>query len=193
MPLPAGWVDLDRSGPATDLTLAVLLVNTVDELEQPADRMLDLQWLSGALTTVGHAELGAALRPRDLPRLRGLRAAMRAAFTVTTSTALAGLLNPLLAAPGARLQLVTGDDPRRVSLAVAHDSTGIYAIEARLPFAVATFAAEHGVGRLGVCASDPCRCVFVDRTRGASRRYCCSYCNDRAAARAYRRRKSTSS
>jgi predicted RNA-binding Zn ribbon-like protein len=46
-----------------------------------------------------------------------------------------------------------------------------------------------GTGRLGVCGSDPCRCVFVDRTRAGTRKYCCTYCNDRFAARAYRRRK----
>ena len=68
---------------------------------------------------------------------------------------------------------------------------GIAALEARLPAAVAGFVAEHGTKRLGVCGSDPCRCVFVDRTRAGTRKYCCSYCNDRFAARAYRRRKKT--
>ena len=66
---------------------------------------------------------------------------------------------------------------------------GLAALEARLPAAVAAFVAEHGTKRLGVCGSDPCRCVFVDRTRAGTRKYCCSYCNDRFAARAYRRRK----
>ena len=66
---------------------------------------------------------------------------------------------------------------------------GVAALEARLPAAAAAFVAEHGTGRLGVCGSDPCRCVFVDRTRAGTRKYCCSYCNDRFAARAYRRRK----
>ena len=55
--------------------------------------------------------------------------------------------------------------------------------------AVAAYVVEHGPVRLGVCGSDPCRCVFVDRTRGGTRKYCCTYCNDRFAARAYRRRK----
>jgi len=46
-----------------------------------------------------------------------------------------------------------------------------------------------GTGRLGVCGSDPWRCVFVDRTRAGTRKYCCPYRNDRFAARSYRRRK----
>ena len=54
---------------------------------------------------------------------------------------------------------------------------------------MAAYVVEHGTGRLGVCGSDPCRCVFVDRTRAGTRKYCCTYCNDRFAARAYRRRK----
>jgi predicted RNA-binding Zn ribbon-like protein len=63
-------------------------------------------------------------------------------------------------------------------------------LPARLLAAVAEHIGRSGVARLGVCASDPCRCAFVDRTRAGTRRYCCTVCNDRAAARAYRRRRS---
>ena len=55
---------------------------------------------------------------------------------------------------------------------------------------MAGFVADHGLSGCGICGSDPCRCVFVDRTRAGTRKYCCDYCNDRLAARAYRRRKS---
>ncbi|HRD60729.1 MAG TPA: CGNR zinc finger domain-containing protein, partial [Nocardioides sp.] len=65
-------------------------------------------------------------------------------------------------------------------------------LAARLLYAVAQLVAEGGVARLGICASDPCRCAYVDRTRGGTRRYCCTLCNDRAAARAYRQRKGQS-
>ena len=92
------------------------------------------------------------------------------------------VLNPALLEAGAVVQLrpegLGRDRPRP-----AGD------LPARLLVAVATHVAEHGVARLGICASDPCRCAYVDRTRGRTRRYCCTLCNDRAAARAYRRRK----
>ena len=48
----------------------------------------------------------------------------------------------------------------------------------------------HGWDRFGICDALPCRCVFVDRSRNRSRRYCCDLCADRAtqaAARARRR------
>ena len=42
-------------------------------------------------------------------------------------------------------------------------------------------------GSADVCG-DPCRCVYVDRTKANRQRYCCELCNDRMASAAYRRR-----
>ena len=164
---------------ATDLELAVLLLNSVDLLEEPADRMAeDLAWWRGALLRNGHPELAAAQADADLPGLRSLRASLRAVFECEDDDRARRLLNAALAGAGAVVQ-VTPD-----GLAV----TG--GLPARLLFAVARHVAEHGVGRLGICASDPCRCAYVDRTRAGTRRYCCTLCTDRASARAYRRRRS---
>jgi len=54
--------------------------------------------------------------------------------------------------------------------------------------ALARALAEGGAERLRTCLGDPCRCVYVDRTRANRRRYCCDLCNDRMASAAYRRR-----
>jgi predicted RNA-binding Zn ribbon-like protein len=88
------------------------------------------------------------------------------------------------------IPLIDVDRAGGTVLRVGIGLSGVAALEARLPAALAAYVAEHGVRRLGVCGSDPCRCVYVDRTRAATRKYCCSYCNDRRAARAYRRRRS---
>jgi predicted RNA-binding Zn ribbon-like protein len=100
-------------------------------------------------------------------------------------------LNPLLEKSRAVALLVVDLDDSRPELRVGVGLRGVPALEARLPAALAAYVAEHGTARLGVCGSDPCRCVFLDRTRGNTRKYCCTYCNDRYAARAYRRRKRT--
>ena len=64
--------------PATDLDLVVLLLNSVDLLEDPADRMAtDLSWWRRALTRNGHPELTADQADGDLPGLRSLRATIR--------------------------------------------------------------------------------------------------------------------
>lgn len=199
---PSDWFEARAIGRgsrvtvATDLDLAVLLVNTHDLLDDPAERLGDVRWFTAALRQVGHVELADGVSDSDLPRLVALRSGLRTAFEARNPQAVADALNPLLRAADTVPELVpdTRQDARSASrssglrLEVGHGRTGVDALAARLPLAVATHVAERGPGRLGICASDPCRCAFVDRTRAGTRRYCCSICNDRAAARAYRRR-----
>jgi predicted RNA-binding Zn ribbon-like protein len=185
---PDDWL-ADPSAPASDVELALLLVNSHDLLEDPPDRLSDLRWLTHVLRHAGHAAVADALAPRDLPRLRRLRDALRVVFEASDDAVAAEVLNPLLQRARAVPLLVAGDSGG-VELVIGTGLTGVAAMEARLPAALAAFVAEHGVRRLGVCGSDPCRCVYVDRTRAGTRKYCCSYCNDRRAAREYRRRRS---
>jgi predicted RNA-binding Zn ribbon-like protein len=169
--------------PYADLDLAVLLLNSVDLLEEPADRMAtDLVWWRGVLGRVGHPELAEAQRDDDLPLLQSLRDTLRTVFESADDGTAREVLNAALLEAGAVVQL------RPDGLGVAGLGPG-GDLPARLLVAVATHVAEHGVDRLGTCGSDPCRCAYVDRTRGGTRRYCCTLCNDRAAARAYRRRR----
>lgn len=176
-----------QHGPASDLDLAVLLVNSLDLLEDPADRLTDLAWISEVLADVGHGDLARALTAGDVAPLRELRAALQAVFSTETAQDAAGLLNPLLRRAAAIPQLVVSDAGAR--LQVAPDQTGLAALSARLPAALAAQVAETGTARLGTCAARPCQCAFVDRTRARTRRYCCTACNDRAAARQYRQRR----
>lgn len=164
--------------PYDDLDLAVLLLNSVDLLEDPPDRMADdLGWWRRALTRNGFEGLAQAQRDEDLPVLKELRATIRTVFECSDAAEARELLNVALL------------DAEAVVQVVPHGLAVHGGLRGRLLFAVAQHVAEHGVGRLGVCVSDPCRCAYVDHTRGGTRRYCCTLCNDRAAARAYRRRR----
>ncbi|HEX5086722.1 MAG TPA: CGNR zinc finger domain-containing protein [Nocardioides sp.] len=164
--------------PLSDLGLAVLLLNSVDLLEDPADRMAsDPVWWRRALGRHGHADLARTQRNADLPMLHALRATIRTVFECDDAEDARRVLNLALLYADAVVQV----EPD--GLAVSGGLRG------RLLFAVAEHVATHGVARLGICASDPCRCAYVDTTRAGTRRYCCTLCNDRAAARAYRRRK----
>jgi predicted RNA-binding Zn ribbon-like protein len=169
--------------PLSDLGLAVLLLNSVDLLEDPPDRLAeDLSWWRRALTRHGHPELAAAQRKDAREGLLELRGLLRVVFEGDDEEEARRLLNGALLAAGAVVQL--GPDGLGVTGSGPHGD-----LPARLLFAVAGHVAEHGVARLGTCASDPCRCAYVDSTRGRTRRYCCTLCNDRASARAYRRRR----
>ena len=187
---PPDWL-ANPASPASDVELALLLVNSLDLLEDPPDRLVDLGWLTAAFTRAGQGGLATELTRRDLPRLRALRDSLRGVFEAEDLRAAAAQLNPLLEKARAVPLLVVDSDDDHPTLQVGVGLRGVAALEARLPAALASHVAEHGTARLGVCGSDPCRCVFVDRTRGSTRKYCCTYCNDRYAARAYRRRKRT--
>jgi predicted RNA-binding Zn ribbon-like protein len=179
---------LERPGePASDLDLVVLLLNSLDLLEDPPDRLTDLTWLGEVLAAVGRDDIGGALTAGDLAGLRQLRESLRAVFQAGSPADAASLLNPMLVHASAVPQLVASGDGLR--LQVAPRARGLAALSARLPAALAEYIAHRGIGRLGTCAALPCQCVFLDRTRAQTRRFCCTACNDRAAALLYRRRK----
>jgi len=188
LPFPPDWLQPADGTPATDLDLVVLLVNSLDLLDDPPDRLHDLTWFGSALRAVGHGAVSEALSARDLPPLRRLRTQLRQVFEVGDPGAAAAVLNPLLTSSRA-VSLLVPDESGAMSLAVAPERRGLAALQARLPAALAAFVATRGPQRLGTCAADPCSCAFVDRTRAATRRFCCSFCNDRAAARKYRARR----
>jgi predicted RNA-binding Zn ribbon-like protein len=179
---------LERPGePASDLDLVVLLLNSLDLLDDPADRLTDLTWLREVLAAVGRDDIGGALADEDLAGLRRLRESLRAVFQASSPAEAASLLNAMLARAAAVPQLVASGGGLR--LQVAPQARGLAAMSARLPAALAEHIAHRGMGRLGTCAALPCQCVFLDRTRGQTRRFCCTACNDRAAAQLYRRRR----
>ena len=105
---PQDWL-ADAASPASDVELALLLVNSLDLLEDPPDRLDDLGWLIGAFARAGHEGLAAELARRDLPRLRALRDSLRRVFEADDLQAAATQLNPLLekanAVPSARRRL----------------------------------------------------------------------------------------
>ncbi len=189
---PRDWLDPQAADVATDLDLALLLVNSLDHLAPVPDRLNDLSWLAGAFTAVGHADLADELTVADLDGLRVLRERLRAVFEADDAGTVAGLVNAMLVDAGAVPGLAPTADRAGWTLRFGVGRRGLAALQARLPAALARHVSAHGIDRLGTCVADPCRCAFVDRTRASTRRFCCTSCNDRAAARAYRQRRRSS-
>jgi predicted RNA-binding Zn ribbon-like protein len=172
-----------------DLDLAVELVNTDWVLATPPDRLTDVRVYQRILRAAGEDALAGQLRPEDLTGLRALRDELKQVFAAGSTSAAVRILDPMLldATIPARLASDDGTAARWDWGAGEH---GLAALHARLPTALGAQLIRHGSTRTGVCHADPCTCVYVDRSRARTRRYCCDQCNDRAAAAAYRRRKS---
>lgn len=172
----------------TDLDLAVELVNTVYALGNPPDRLTSTEVYQDILIRAGESQLASGLVREDLGALRSLRERLRAVFWEQDGQEAASLVNTLLREAQAVPQLTCGQGGN-ISLAWAPGQRGYDALTVRLAGALATHIARHGLRRLGICSAAPCTCVFVDRTRPGTRKYCCDQCNDRAAAAAYYQRK----
>jgi predicted RNA-binding Zn ribbon-like protein len=172
------------SVPATDPWLGFVLdfCNTYDLLEDPPDR-LSIPLMSRLAAR--HELPAPGLAGDDLDRARAVRDRLYEVFVAGAVDDQIGVLNELFGSYGATPRLVAG--PR---LAATGGSDPVARLAISSADALARAIAAGAGGRLRTCAGDPCRCVYVDRTKANRRRYCCELCNDRMASAAYRSRKS---
>jgi predicted RNA-binding Zn ribbon-like protein len=125
------------------------------------------------------------LSSRDLAEARALRDALRAAFTARDEDTAVRELNGVLAGSAAKPQFQRSGEEWGVRWV------------GRVSDSVATAAAmslleairDDGWDRFGICAGAPCCCVFVDRSKNRSRRFCSDLCADRVAQALHRERR----
>ncbi|MFC4020049.1 CGNR zinc finger domain-containing protein [Micromonospora sp. GCM10011542] len=168
------------------LRLAVALLHSYWVLQEPADR-LSVPAIRATARELGFHQIAVGLRDEDLPHLRALRERLYAVFAAPTPADRVATLNTVLTGVSAGT-VVEADADGGLRLAPAPASVPIGAFAALVTGALARAVVNGGPDRLGVCAADPCRAPYLDRTRSARQRYCCELCNNRAAAAAYRSR-----
>ncbi len=168
------------------VALAVDLVNTWDVLEPDPELLRDAATLKRFLGRRGY---GGGLRTtgRDLAQVRVLRDSLRAAFTAEDEEAAVRELNGVLRRSAATPQFERSGEEwgvrwvGRVCDSVA-TATAMSLLEA---------IRDDGWDRFGICAGAPCCCVFVDRSKNRSRRFCSDLCADRVAQALHRERRRT--
>ncbi len=183
-----------------DLKLAIAFVNTYDLLESPPDilTMERVVAIAGAYGRPDLADRLAAIPPARagaaLDRMRAVRGQLYQVFAAAEADAAVDALNVALDSQPVRPRIAAGPDGSlRLTAALATDDFDpVTELAAVATDAFAQAMAVGGPGRFGTCAGDPCRCVYVDRTRAGRQRFCCQLCNDRMAAAAYRSRRSAS-
>lgn len=180
-----------------DLVLAIAFVNTYDLLESPPD-ILTMGRAVAITRAHGHPRLADRLAaiPRvqadgPLDRMRTIRGQLYRIFAAEDADATVDALNAALDSQPVRPRIAAGPDGTlRLAAALADpDPDPVTELAAVATDALARAMAVGGPDRFGTCAGDPCRCVYVDRTRAGRQRFCCQLCNDRMAAAAYRSRR----
>jgi predicted RNA-binding Zn ribbon-like protein len=168
------------------VALAVDLVNTWDTLENPPECLRDVAALARFLERRG---LGArrVTRP-DLARARALRDALRRTFEVADEDEAVAALNRILLQSRARPTLERIEGEWRL----AWSGSVVDVLASTSAMSLAEAIRKDGWERFGTCDGAPCCCVFVDRSKNRSRRFCSDLCADRVAQAAHRRRRKSS-
>jgi predicted RNA-binding Zn ribbon-like protein len=169
-------------GERDDVALAVDLANTWETLDPPNERLAGLASLQRLLRHHGHDAAADAAAEEDVRSLRRVRDRIRAAFQAVDETRAVTELNALL--EPARAPRLVGPPWR-----FAWDESTPDFVAPAAATALLDAIRAHGFRRFGTCANSPCTGVFVDRSRNASRRYCCHWCADRTHQRASRHRR----
>jgi predicted RNA-binding Zn ribbon-like protein len=172
------------------IALAVALANTWDVLNDPPEHLDDIQMLRLILRAFGLEEEAEQAKEADLAPLRAMRDRLRKAFGADREAAAVEELNSLAREAGAIPQLEPKNGDWTFRYGVGRRSL-VDELAGRSSVALLGVIEEGGWRRFGRCAASPCCCVFVDRSRNRSRRYCCHWCADRATQAAARKRRKT--
>lgn len=171
--------------PSDPVQLTVDLLNTRDELARPPELIRDAERLNRVLRHLGLPETGTE---GDVAPVRAVRDRIRAALETGDEDSAVARLNALLGELEAVPRLVRADGGWRLRLEPQHASVAAE-VGAAAALALLELIRSGGWQRIGFCAGHPCVCVYVDRSRGRTRRYCCHLCADRANQAAYRARR----
>ena len=178
---------LTKLGRGGGVALAVDLLNSWDELE-PDPELLSPRYLRRYLEFHGYEAAAATVDEASVAPARALRERLREAFDAASEEDAVATLNALLAEHGRPPQLERAGREWRFRYG-PDERAGIEFLAAPTALGLLETIREHGLSRFGRCKAHPCRCVFVDRSRNRSRRYCCDLCADRANQAAARRRR----
>lgn len=173
--------------PRTSLERALAFLNTWDTLSPEPERIVDTVILGRFLRWVHDRPDPVPVDERDLASFRRARTQLRGAFDAADEAAAVAALNGILEARpvGVRLERVDGASALRYQ---PTQSDPVEALLTESAIALLEAIRDGGWERFGICAGSPCTCVYVDRTRNRSRRFCSDLCNDRVSQEAHRRR-----
>ena len=162
--------------------LAVDLVNTWDTLEPDPELLKDAATLKKFLSRRGRGE--ARPTRSDLAEVRALRDELRGAFTAASETDAVRRLNAVLSRSDAKPRLEQIDGAWRIRWV----GRLVDSVASATAMSLLEAIRDDGWQRFGLCAGAPCCCVFVDRSKNRSRRFCSTLCADRVAQSLHRAR-----
>jgi predicted RNA-binding Zn ribbon-like protein len=169
--------------PDDPVRVAVDLANSWDVLADDPELLRAPSVLKGFLARRGYGNV--RVNNRDLVRVRALRDSLRGAFTAEDEADAVRRLNRILRRSEARPEFAReGEEWRLRWVGPVADS-----LASATAMSLLEAIRDNGWERFGICAGAPCCCVFVDRSKNRSRRFCSHLCADRVAQALHRARR----
>ncbi|MGH8188945.1 MAG: CGNR zinc finger domain-containing protein [Steroidobacteraceae bacterium] len=166
--------------------LAQNLVNSYDDTRSPPDCLQTPQHLKELL--VQHGLHVKRVTQADLARVRRLRDDVREVFEAGGGKQAVQLINTLLENADVRPQLDRSRGVVALDWQVAAAADVVDQVRSAAALNLALLAERFGFERFRVCVTSPCRDVFVDVSKNATRRYCGMICANRARVASFRER-----
>ncbi|MET9499408.1 CGNR zinc finger domain-containing protein [Streptomyces sp. NPDC006552] len=141
-----------------------------------------------SLDSLGDLALPGAVREAlDADAVARVADAIHPVFAAADAPGCADRLTRLLSAAGARPVLAAA--PHDTFRALWSVATADDALLAAVAVTLRAYLAEHGRGRIGLCAGGHCADVYIDQSPGGRRRFCSVTCQNRARVAAFRSRR----
>jgi predicted RNA-binding Zn ribbon-like protein len=165
--------------------VSVDLANTWDPYLDDPERLPNEQALAAFLR-----EQGIARRPGrgDLAACRLLRDALWQVFDPNSPQQLVERLDALAQGLTVIPRIEREADRWQLTIEAKPQVPIAELLAARAVAELAHAVADQGPERIRLCGADPCREVFIDTTRNATRRFCSRRCANRVSAANYRER-----
>lgn len=179
---------LTKLEPASGAYMAVTLINSWDEFDREHEHLRDADVLRRWLRGNGFPMAADAVSDADVERARQLRSRLTRAFDATTQAEAVAALNAVVEEFGTPPRLERAAESWTFR-SWPDEGEGLGFIAPYAALGLLEVIRDDGWARFGRCAGSPCRCVYIDRSRNRSRRFCCQLCADRVAQADYRRRR----
>ena len=162
------------------------LINTFDTFLDEPEHLQTPEDLDGFLRQRGIDAPDAS--EHDLAAVRALREELRDLWTSDELKVLQDGLNCLIAAQDVRVEYAVNDGVLETRIHAAEGAALADQLAAAAAVGISAAIQAYGVDRMRACIASPCKDVFIDTSKNATRRFCSERCANRHNVAQYRAR-----
>jgi predicted RNA-binding Zn ribbon-like protein len=163
------------------------LINTFDTFLEVPEHLQTPEDLDGFLRQRGIHTPDAT--QHDLAAVKALRETLRDLWTSDDLGALQAGLNRLIVGTAVQMDYAVNDGVLETRMHAAAGAPLADQVAAAAAVGIGAAIQAYGVDRMRACTASPCKDVFIDTSKNATRRFCSERCANRHNVAQYRARR----